>query len=70
MNENKELEFLLNLSKLNSKIYRKLDALLWWIWFNDFIVLYYLNQAIDKKLRNLFLKIFFTQYLNKRKIII
>ena len=53
MNENKELEFLLNLSKLNSKIYRKLDASLWWIWFNDFIVLYYLNQAIDKKLRRI-----------------
>ena len=53
MNENKELEFLLNLSKLNSKIYRKLDASLWWIWFNDFIVLYYLNQSIDKKLRRI-----------------
>ena len=53
MNENKELEFLLNLSKLNSKIYRKLDASLWWIWFNDFIVLYYLNQAMDKKLRRI-----------------
>lgn len=49
----KELEFLLNLSKLNSKIYRKLDASLWGIWFNDFIVLYYLNQAIDKKLRRI-----------------
>ena len=53
MNENKELEFLLNLSKLNSKIYRKLDASLWGIWFNDFIVLYYLNQSIDKKLRRI-----------------
>ena len=53
MNENKELEFLLNLSKLNSKIYRKLDASLWGIWFNDFIVLYYLNLAIDKKLRRI-----------------
>lgn len=49
----KELEFLLNLSKLNSKIYRKFDASLWGIWFNDFIVLYYLNQAIDKKLRRI-----------------
>ena len=53
MNENKELEFLLNLSKLNSKIYRKLDSSLWGIWFNDFIVLYYLNQAMDKKLRRI-----------------
>lgn len=53
MKENLQLEFLLNLSKLNSKIYRKLDASLWGIWFNDFIVLYYLNQAIDKKLRRI-----------------
>ena len=53
MNENKELEFLLNLSKLNSKIYRKLDSSLWGIWFNDFIVLYYLNQSMDKKLRRI-----------------
>ena len=49
----KELEFLLNLSKLNSKIYRKLDSSLWGIWFNDFIVLYYLNQSMDKKLRRI-----------------
>lgn len=53
MEKHKALDFLLNITKFNSKVYRKLDATLWGIWFNDYIILYNLSNAMDKKMRRI-----------------
>ena len=46
-------ELFLVLSKLNAKMTRKMDGSLWWIWWNDFMVLYYLDTSINKKMRRI-----------------
>lgn len=52
MNENK-LDFIINSSKFYTVLSKKLDAWLGWLWFNDFIVLYYLSKAPEQKLRRI-----------------
>lgn len=50
---NTKIEFIVNLSKLNTIINKYFDSNLWWLWFNDFIVLYNLDNAPDKSLRRI-----------------
>lgn len=53
MTINSSLEFFLNLAKVQAVMFRRFDSSLWWLWFNEFIILYHLNQVQDKKLRRI-----------------
>jgi DNA-binding MarR family transcriptional regulator len=51
--EKNNLDFIVNISKFNMVLTKTLDSKLWWLWFNDFIVLYHLNKANDQKLKRI-----------------
>jgi DNA-binding MarR family transcriptional regulator len=51
--EKNNLDFIINISKFNMVLSKALDSKLWWLWFNDFIVLYHLNKANDQKLKRI-----------------
>jgi len=46
-------DFFINLAKINAIVYRKLDASLGWIWFNDYIILHTLSSAAWWKMRRI-----------------
>lgn len=49
----KNVDFFINIAKVYAILSKSLDSKLWWIWFNDFIVLYHLDKAIDNKLKRI-----------------
>lgn len=50
--KNVKLEFILNITKFYTTIAKLLDwRLAGWLGFNDFIILYYLSNALENKLR-------------------
>lgn len=51
--ENVKVDFIINIAKFYTVISKTFDASLWGLWFNDFIVLYYLDNTLDKKLRRI-----------------
>ena len=51
--QNDKIDFIINIAKFNTIITKTFDSSLWWIWFNDFIVLYYLYLSPEKKLRRI-----------------
>lgn len=50
---NKELDFVLNLSKLQSILARTFESRIGGIGYNEFVILYYLNKSKDKKMRRI-----------------
>lgn len=46
-------EVFVTLSRLNSRLGRRLDASFAWISWNDFMVLYHLDKSLDKKMRRI-----------------
>lgn len=50
---NAQADFFINLAKIQAVMYRRFDSSLWWLSFNEFIILYYLDQAIDNKMRRI-----------------
>lgn len=51
--KNTKIDFILNISKFNTIIMKFFDSKLWWLWFNEFIVLYYLDNSVDKKIKRI-----------------
>lgn len=47
------IDFFINIAKFYAILSKSLDAKLGWIWFNDFIVLYHLSKASNKKLKRI-----------------
>lgn len=52
MNDTK-LDFVINSAKFYNVLSKRLDAWLGWLWFSDFVVLYYLSKAPQEKLRRI-----------------
>lgn len=50
---NSKIDFVLNVAKFYTILAKRLDAGLGWLSFNDFIVLYYLNETENQKLRRI-----------------
>lgn len=50
---NTNIDFIMSIARLNAVLSKELDWKLWGIWFTDFVVLYYLNDAEWKKLRRI-----------------
>lgn len=51
--KNEKIDFIVNMAKFYAIISKTFDSSLWGIGFNDFIVLYYLYQSPEKKLRRI-----------------
>ena len=47
------VDFFINIAKIYTILSKALDSKLWWIWFNDFIVLYHLNKEDTNKLKRI-----------------
>lgn len=47
------IDFFMNIAKFYSILSKSLEGKLNWIWFNDFIVLYHLNNAPENKLKRI-----------------
>lgn len=50
---NQNIEFFMNIAKFYAILSKSLEGKLGWIGFNDFIVLYHLNQAPENKLKRI-----------------
>ncbi|HTX86625.1 MAG TPA: MarR family transcriptional regulator [Candidatus Nanoarchaeia archaeon] len=53
MNQKSTLQFFLNLAKFQTRLSRRLDSRLGGLGFNEFIILYRLNEAGEEKMRRI-----------------
>lgn len=51
--KNAKIDFIMNVSKFNTIITKFFDSKLWGLWFNDFIVLYYLDNSSEKSMKRI-----------------
>ncbi len=50
---NNKSDFFINLAKMQAIMYRRLDSSLWWLSFNEYIILKYLDESDTGKLRRI-----------------